>query len=100
MGVLSRENQSESPTRPRPAGLSAVLLESGVVSGSDLLVAEQHAARECVELTDALVALGLASERAAYDAAAAAAGTERIDLEEVASSGSPRASYPRSSRAG
>ncbi len=86
MGMLPTDNQSQAPTRPRPAGLSAVLLETGVVSASDLRTAEQHAARERIELTDALVALGLASERDAYDAAATAAGTERIDLEELASS--------------
>ncbi len=66
--------------------MSAVLLESGIVSRSDLLAAEQHAARERTELTDALATLGLTSERDANDAAAAAAGTERIDLEELASS--------------
>src|SRR6266851_3930861 len=68
------------------AGFPALLIDQALISRSDLLVAQQHAAREHIEIADALVALGLVSERAAYAALADAAGAELVDLPNITSS--------------
>jgi CheY-like chemotaxis protein len=58
-----------------PTGFPVLLIDRGIVSKSDLALAQAHAVRENVELADALVVLGLVSEQESYAALAAAAGT-------------------------
>jgi type II secretory ATPase GspE/PulE/Tfp pilus assembly ATPase PilB-like protein len=67
------------------AGFPSLLIDQGSINRNDLQVAQQHADREHIELADALVALGLVTERAAYAALANAAGVELIDLANVTS---------------
>ncbi len=62
------------------SGFGAQLLEKGLISQHDLSIAEHHAAREQMELVDALIATGLVEEHAAYAALAAAAGAEVVAL--------------------
>jgi type IV pilus assembly protein PilB len=64
-------------------GFPALLIERGVLSRNDLLTAQQHADRDHIELTEALVALGLVGEVETYRALAAAAGLEFVRLQEV-----------------
>jgi type II secretory ATPase GspE/PulE/Tfp pilus assembly ATPase PilB-like protein len=68
------------------AGLPALLTERGLIRRSELLVAEQHADREHIELVDALAALGLVPETDGYRALAASAGAELVDLKSIAQS--------------
>jgi hypothetical protein len=42
-------------------GLPALLIDWGLVSPNDLSAAERHAEREQIELTEALITLGLVS---------------------------------------
>jgi type IV pilus assembly protein PilB len=62
------------------------LIDRGLVSRSDLGVAEPHAVREHLELADAVVVLGLVSEADSYATLAAAVGAEVMALDGVASS--------------
>jgi CheY-like chemotaxis protein len=57
-----------------------ILLERGLVSRNDLNIAEQHAAREKLELAEALILLALVPENHCYAALARAAGLSLIDL--------------------
>ncbi len=57
-----------------------ILLERGLVSRNDLNIAEQHAAREKLELAEALIVLALVPENDCYAALARAAGLSLIDL--------------------
>jgi type IV pilus assembly protein PilB len=78
-----RVDVSGDPPRKAAAGLTglaAVVIDRGLISRSELQVAQQHAERERMELVDALVALGLATEPDSYSALAEAAGLELIDL--------------------
>ena len=56
------------------------------MSRNDLAVAEPHAAREHMELADAVVALGLVSEADSYAALAEASGADLVTLDDVVSS--------------
>jgi type IV pilus assembly protein PilB len=62
------------------AGFPAALLESHLLSRNDLAVAEQHAAREHMELAETLIALGLVAEEPCYRTLASAAGAEFVSL--------------------
>jgi type IV pilus assembly protein PilB len=64
-------------------GLPALLIDRGLVSRNDLSVAERHAEREQIELTEALIALGLVPEAQAFEALAAAAGAPLVVLDDV-----------------
>jgi type II secretory ATPase GspE/PulE/Tfp pilus assembly ATPase PilB-like protein/ActR/RegA family two-component response regulator len=68
------------------AGFPALLLERGLINRNDLLVAEQHALREGVELADAFVMLALVEENACYAALAEAAGMKFVDAVGMATS--------------
>src|SRR5439155_20034741 len=68
-----------APTVGR-AGFSALLLERGLISRSDLVVAQQHEQREHIDLSEALVMLGLVPEKACYEILAEASGLELVDL--------------------
>jgi CheY-like chemotaxis protein len=68
------------------AGFPAVLIDRGLITRKDLSVAEPHAVREDLDLAEALVALGLASETDCYAALAAAAGAEVVALDTVTAS--------------
>jgi type IV pilus assembly protein PilB len=57
-------------------GFPVLLLDGGVLSRADLTVAEQHAAREHVELAEAIVTLSLAPEATIYQVLAKAAGMD------------------------
>ena len=67
-------------------GFPALLIERGLTSRNDLLVAEQHAEREHMDLVEAIVALGLVPEAESYAAVAAAAGLAQVDLAQAVSS--------------
>jgi len=69
-----------------PAGFPALLIDRGLVSRNDILIAETHSQREHIDLADAVVALGLASEEDCFATLASAAGLELIDLAEATSS--------------
>ena len=76
-----------TPAAPsNPARYPELLMERGLVSADNLSRAQAHAAREQIELADALIALALTSEAAAYDTLAAAAGTTLTPVELIASS--------------
>jgi type IV pilus assembly protein PilB len=62
------------------------LIDQRLINRSDLLVAQQHAEREHIELPETLVALGLVAEAETYAALADAAGAELVDLTTAASS--------------
>jgi type II secretory ATPase GspE/PulE/Tfp pilus assembly ATPase PilB-like protein/ActR/RegA family two-component response regulator len=68
------------------AAFPALLMDRGLISRGDLLVAQQHAHRENMELADAFVALGLVNEGACYAALAVAAGLPLVDAVEMATS--------------
>jgi type II secretory ATPase GspE/PulE/Tfp pilus assembly ATPase PilB-like protein/ActR/RegA family two-component response regulator len=68
------------------AGFPALLMDRGFISRSDLIVAQQHADRERMELADAFVSLGLVEESDCYTALAEAAGLELVDAVERATS--------------
>lgn len=65
------------------AGFPALLIDRGLVSRNDILVAETHAQREHIELADALVALGLTGETDCFATLAVAAGLNVVDLSEA-----------------
>ena len=67
------------------AGFPALLVERGLIGVSGLQAAQSRAARDRMELADAVVALGV-KEHDSYAALAAAAGAELIPLGEVRSS--------------
>jgi type IV pilus assembly protein PilB len=62
------------------AGFPALLLDRGLISRSDLATAQQQADREQIELSEALVALGLVPEVTCYALLAEATGLELVDL--------------------
>jgi type II secretory ATPase GspE/PulE/Tfp pilus assembly ATPase PilB-like protein/ActR/RegA family two-component response regulator len=67
----------------RPGGttsMTAWLLDRGLLSRNDVGVAQQHAARERMDLVDALATLGLLTERQSYEALAVSAGLDLVDL--------------------
>jgi type IV pilus assembly protein PilB len=55
-------------------------MKSGLINQHDLSLAEDHAARERVELVDAVVATGMVEEQSAYGALAAGAASELVPL--------------------
>ena len=63
------------------AGFPALLINASLISRHDLSMAEQHAAREQMEVADAVVALGLVAEDDSYAMLARAAGLGIVDLE-------------------
>jgi type IV pilus assembly protein PilB len=69
---------SRTGDRVGAAGFPALLLEKLTVNRQDLTVAEHHAAREHIELIDAIVALGVVPEADAYRVLAQAAGAEFV----------------------
>ena len=69
--------------RAGKAGFPALLLERPLLSRAKLEVAEQHAQREGVELIDAILALGLASEADVYPLLARSAGLEFVSLRDL-----------------
>src|SRR5260221_169593 len=68
------------------AGFPALLMDQGLVSRSDLVVAQKHADSERIELADAFVSLGLVEEGVCYAALAEAAGLDLVNAEEMATS--------------
>jgi type IV pilus assembly protein PilB len=68
------------------AGFPALLIEAGLISRSDLSLAEQHALREHMPLADAVVALGLIREEDSYAKLADAGRLQLADLEHAVSS--------------
>jgi len=68
------------------AGFPALLIDASLISRGDLSLAEQHAIREQMPLSDAVVALGLVPEEASYSKLAEAGGFELVDLEHMVSS--------------
>jgi type IV pilus assembly protein PilB len=58
----------------------------GLISRSDMAVAQQHAEEQGIELADSVVALGLVDENACYSALADAAGLTLVDAGGMASS--------------
>src|SRR5947207_2021260 len=56
------------------SGFPGLLVDKGLLTRNDLVVAEQHARREKVELVDAVAALGLIPEVDVYRVLAAAIG--------------------------
>ena len=68
------------------AGFPALLMDQGFINRSDLVVAQQHADRERIELADAFVALGLVEEGICYAALAEAAGLDLVNAVEMATS--------------
>jgi type IV pilus assembly protein PilB len=68
------------------AGFPALLIDRGLISRNDLMVAERHAQVEDVELADAFVTLGLVEEAACYAALAEAAGLDLVDAVGMAKS--------------
>src|SRR5687768_241066 len=68
------------------AGFPVRLIDLGLVTAADLAVAEVHAARENIELADALVVLGFVAELDCYAALAAAADCPVTCLDGVPSS--------------
>jgi type II secretory ATPase GspE/PulE/Tfp pilus assembly ATPase PilB-like protein/ActR/RegA family two-component response regulator len=68
------------------AGFPALLMDRGLISRNDLVVARQHAQRESVELADAFISLGLVSEGDCYAALAEAAGLHLVNAVEMATS--------------
>jgi type IV pilus assembly protein PilB len=83
------EPRSAGTPSPRPigaAGLPALLLERGVITRNDLLIAEREAERQNIPLAEAIVTLGLATEPATYQAVAEAAAAPLVDLTELVSS--------------
>jgi len=64
-------------------GFPALLVDHGLVSRNDLLIARQHADREQMQLADAVVALGLVVERDSYKELASAAGLEYVNLKDA-----------------
>jgi hypothetical protein len=62
------------------ARFPALLLERHLISRRELTTAQQHAQREHIELPEALVALGLATEASCYALLAEAAGPTLVDL--------------------
>jgi type IV pilus assembly protein PilB len=80
MTVRPTEVQLERPIRAvGQAAFPGLLVERGLISKSDLHVAEQHAQREAIQLADAVVALGFAEEGPVYEQLATAAGLELTD---------------------
>jgi type IV pilus assembly protein PilB len=70
-------------TSPGRSGFPATLLKERLISSNDLTVAEQYAARERVRLPEALVALGLATERDCYRLLAQTAGVPFESLDAI-----------------
>jgi type IV pilus assembly protein PilB len=68
------------------ASLPASLVDRGVLSRNDLLIAERQAERQGIPLAEAIVALGLASEHDTYAVLARAAGGDLVDLTAIPSS--------------
>ena len=68
------------------AGFPALLIDRGLISRNDLVVARQHAVHEHIELADAFVALGLVPESACYAALAEAAGLTLVNAMQMATS--------------
>jgi type IV pilus assembly protein PilB len=62
------------------AGFPALLIDGALISRSHLALSEQHALREHVPLSDAVVALGFVSEGDSYTALARAGGFNLTDL--------------------
>ncbi len=63
------------------SGFPALLIQAELINRHDLGLAEQHAAREQMELADAVVALGLVREADSYQILAEAAGVELVNLD-------------------
>jgi CheY-like chemotaxis protein len=72
--------QTRSRAAKGPADFGALLVERQIITRTDLAAARHHAERERLELVDAVVTLGLATEPEAYAAFAAALGAPVIDL--------------------
>jgi type IV pilus assembly protein PilB len=68
------------------AAFPAMLMDRGLISRSDLMMAQQHAQREHIELADAFVALGLVEESTCYATLAEAAGLSLVNAVEMATS--------------
>ena len=62
-------------------GFAGMLVETGLVTRNDLIVAEQHARRERLELVDALVALNLTPEEEAYRVLGQSLGLDLMPLD-------------------
>ena len=69
-----------------PAGFPTLLLDRSLINRADLLLAQQHAEREQMGLSDAVVALGLVREVDSYAALAEAGGFEMEDIDGAVSS--------------
>jgi len=67
-------------------GYGGLMVDQGVLTRNDLVAAEQHALRERMELTDAIIALGLAPERDVYGVLGQASGLPLTALDDVISS--------------
>ena len=83
---MDRPGRSEDVRNLPPGRFPALLIDRGLISRDQLAVAEPHAVREHLELAETVVVLGLVSEADSYATLAAAAGTEVMALEGVASS--------------
>src|SRR5206468_11109756 len=64
------------------AGFPLLLVEDGLITRHDLVIAEQHAAREHADLAETIIALGLAPEADVYRLLARAAGAEFVALDD------------------
>ena len=69
-----------------PAAFERLLIERELIRPQDLRVAQDRAEAERTELAEALVSCDLLAERDCYEALAASAGLEFVDLAEVESS--------------
>src|SRR5579872_2777792 len=76
-GIVNVETSIE---RVGAAGYPALLIEHGILARADLSVAEQHAARDHVDLAEAVLGLGTAQENDVYRLLARAAGVEFVAL--------------------
>jgi type IV pilus assembly protein PilB len=68
------------------ARFPGLLIDASLISGADLVLAEQHAAREQMALVDAVVVLGLVPETQSYAKLAEAGGFVLEDLQHYVSS--------------
>jgi len=75
-------SQGESIGHVGAAGFPALLLEHASITRQDLAVAEQHAAREHVDLVDSVVGLGVVPEVQAYQILALAASTDFVSVDD------------------
>jgi type IV pilus assembly protein PilB len=86
--LILKQTESRSVKTPTridhvgAAGFPLLLVEDGLITRQDLVIAEQHAAREHADLAETIVALGLAPETDVYRLLAHAAGAEFVTLDD------------------